>query len=303
MGRSALVVGGTGPTGPYILQGLLDRGFDVSIFHRGTHEPPGLPAVRHIHGDPHFTKTIDDAVGTGEYDVVIAAYGRTKLLAESFVGRAGHFISVGGTPRYAGFNEPGRCAPSGLSLPTGENAPTALTVIADGAPAVTFAQQIARTENAVFAAHPDATHLIYPIVYGPRTVWPWEWSVIKRVRDGRRSLLIADEGMAVHSRVAARNAAALALRVIDRPDVARGQRFNAGDDVQYSVRQWIELLLERLGVELDMVSVPSAVAPLVKAMYVPTSVSLADHALFDTAKARYLLDHHDVVSVRDGIDE
>ena len=46
MGSSALVVGGTGPTGPHILDGLLERGFDVTIFHRGTHEPPDLPDVR-----------------------------------------------------------------------------------------------------------------------------------------------------------------------------------------------------------------------------------------------------------------
>ena len=309
MGSTALVVGGTGPTGPHILAGLLDRGFDVTIFHRGTHEPSDLPDVRHIHGDPHFAETIAESVGAGEYDVVLAAYGRTTLLAESFVGRAGHFISIGGTPRYAGFNEPRRCAPSGLGLPTGEGAPTALTVSADDSPALRFAHRIVRTEEAVFAAHPDATHLIYPIVYGPRTVWPWEWSVIKRIRDGRRRLLIADEGLAVHSRVAAANAAALVLTVIDHPELAKGQIYNAGDEVQYSVRQWVELLIERLGAagqvdaDVEIVSVPSAVAPLVKAMYVPTSVSLADHALFDTAKARYQLGHRDAVGTRDALDE
>jgi nucleoside-diphosphate-sugar epimerase len=305
VGSSVLVVGGTGPTGPHILEGLLERGFDVTIFHRGTHEPPDLPDVRHIHGDPHFAETIQESVGSGEYDVVLAAYGRTKLLAESFVGRAGHFISIGGTPRYAGFNEPSRCAPSGLAQPTGEEAPTALTVPADGSPAIGFAHRIVQTEEAVFEAHPDATHLIYPIVYGPRTVWPWEWSVIKRIRDGRRRLLVADEGLAVHSRVAAANAAALVLRVIDHPELAKGQRYNAGDEAQYSVRQWVELLVERLGAESDVeiVSVPSAVAPLVKAMYVPTSVSLADHALFDTAKSRYQLGHRDVVGIRDAVDE
>lgn len=309
MGSTALVVGGTGPTGPHILAGLLERGFDVTIFHRGTHEPSDLPDVRHIHGDPHFAETIRESVGAGEYDVVLAAYGRTKLLAESFVGRAGHFISIGGTPRYAGFNEPRRRAPSGLALPTGENAATAVTVAADDSPALRFAHQIVRTEQAVFAAHPEATHLIYPIVYGPRTVWPWEWSVIKRIRDGRRRLLVADEGLAVHSRVAAANAAALVLRVIDHPQLAKGQIYNAGDEAQYSVRQWVELLVERLAagtgtdIEVEIVSVPSAVAPLVKAMYVPTSVSLADHALFDTAKARYQLGYRDVVGVRDAIDE
>jgi nucleoside-diphosphate-sugar epimerase len=303
VGGSVLVVGGTGPTGPHVLDGLLERGHDVTIFHRGTHEPADLPEVRHIHGDPHFAETIAEAVGDGRYDVVLATYGRTALLAEAFAGRAGHFVSVGGMPRYAGFNEPRRCAPSGLAVPTREDAPTALTLDAGGSPALKFAHRIARTEQAVFAAHPDATHVIYPIVYGPRTLWPWEWSVVKRVRDGRRRLPIVDEGLAVHSRVAARNAAELLLRVIDRPEVAKGQVYNAGDDVQYSVRQWVELLCERMGAAPELVSVPSAVAPLVKAMYVPTSVSLADHAVFDTAKARHELGHRDVIGVREAVDE
>ena len=54
----ALVVGGTGPTGPYIVNGLLERGYEVAIFHRGTHEIPEIPPeVEHIHGDPHFLET------------------------------------------------------------------------------------------------------------------------------------------------------------------------------------------------------------------------------------------------------
>ncbi|MFH1486398.1 MAG: NAD-dependent epimerase/dehydratase family protein, partial [Chloroflexota bacterium] len=50
----ALVIGGTGPTGPYIVEGLLKRGYDVAILHRGTHEIPLPTEVEHIHNDPHF---------------------------------------------------------------------------------------------------------------------------------------------------------------------------------------------------------------------------------------------------------
>jgi nucleoside-diphosphate-sugar epimerase len=301
--NSALVVGGTGPTGPHILDGLLRRGYDVSVFHRGSHEPPDLPDVRHIHGDPHFPDTIRAAVGHGEYDVVLAAYGRTALLAEAFRGRAGRFLAIGGAPRYAGFNEPRRLSPSGAPIPLREDAPSALTIPAQGSPALTFAHRMIHTEQAVFAAHPDATYFVYPIVYGPRTVWPWEWSVVKRISDGRERLLIPDEGLAIHSRVAARNAADVVLRSIDRPEVAKGQRYNVGDDVQYSIRQWVELLVERLGAAAEIVSVPSAVAPWVKAMYVPTSTSLGDHNLLDTAKARQELGYRDVIDVRSAIDE
>ena len=68
----ALVVGGTGPTGPYIVNGLLDRGYEVAIFHRGTHEIPEIPPqVEHIHGDPHFLETIEESLGGRTFDLAI----------------------------------------------------------------------------------------------------------------------------------------------------------------------------------------------------------------------------------------
>jgi len=299
--KSALVIGGTGPTGPHILNGLLDRGFDVTIFHRGAHEPSDVPDVRHIHGDPHFRETIEQSVGAGSYDVVVAAYGRTGLLAESFAGRTDHFLAIGGSPRYAGFNEPHLLSPSGPALPIREDAPSALTVDGGDSGAMKFAHRMVRTEEAVFAAHPDATYLIYPIVYGPRTVWPWEWSVIRRVRDHRTTILIPDEGNALHGRVAAENAAELILRAIDRPATSKGKRYNAGDDQQYTVRQWVELLLEGLGANADLLSVPSSIAPWVRAMYSPTSGSISEHTMLDTAKARYELEMQDVIGVREAV--
>jgi len=34
----ALVIGGTGATGPFIIDGLLKRGYEVTVLHRGVHE-------------------------------------------------------------------------------------------------------------------------------------------------------------------------------------------------------------------------------------------------------------------------
>ncbi len=50
---TALIVGGTGPTGPYVVNGLMDRGFQVTILHTGKHETDLIgPEVEHIHSDP-----------------------------------------------------------------------------------------------------------------------------------------------------------------------------------------------------------------------------------------------------------
>ena len=62
----ALVVGGTGPTGPHVVNGLLDRGFEVSILHTGAHESPEIPAqVEHIHTDPLIAKRLHKPLVAG----------------------------------------------------------------------------------------------------------------------------------------------------------------------------------------------------------------------------------------------
>jgi len=53
----ALVIGGTGPTGHFIVNGLLRRGYAVAMLHTGRHELAEIPpSVEHIHTDP-FSET------------------------------------------------------------------------------------------------------------------------------------------------------------------------------------------------------------------------------------------------------
>ena len=110
----ALVVGGTGPTGPAIVNGLLARGCAVTIFHRGTHETTFQSPVEHIHGDPHFAESIDEALGKRTFDIVIATYGRLRLIASHMAGRCDRFIGIGGVAVYPGHHEPGAVWPHGL---------------------------------------------------------------------------------------------------------------------------------------------------------------------------------------------
>ena len=60
----ALVVGGTGPTGPFVVNGLRDRGYDVAILHTGNHEVETIPPeVEHIHTDPFDEDATAGALG------------------------------------------------------------------------------------------------------------------------------------------------------------------------------------------------------------------------------------------------
>ncbi|MBI3697195.1 MAG: NAD-dependent epimerase/dehydratase family protein [Acidobacteria bacterium] len=46
-----LVIGGTGFIGPYVIHGLAQSGHEVSVYHRGIHEPDLPPEVHHVHSD------------------------------------------------------------------------------------------------------------------------------------------------------------------------------------------------------------------------------------------------------------
>ncbi|MET7702955.1 NAD-dependent epimerase/dehydratase family protein, partial [Streptomyces sp. NPDC005485] len=62
-----LMLGGTGFVGPAVVEAALARGWDVTVFHRGRHEPPA--GVRSLLGD----RTTPDglaALADGEWDVV-----------------------------------------------------------------------------------------------------------------------------------------------------------------------------------------------------------------------------------------
>lgn len=177
-----LVIGGTGSTGPYVLQGLLERGHEVTLLHRGVHEPAGLPDVPHIHGDPHFAETLTEALQGCEFDAVFALYGRLQVLAEHFAGRCERFISAGGRPVYGGYLDPESTRPRGMRLFAPEDSALADPQRMRDPKTAAFVGKMLAAEAAVMAAHLagayQATHFRFPYVYGPRAIGALEWSVV-----------------------------------------------------------------------------------------------------------------------------
>ncbi|MEE2631454.1 MAG: epimerase, partial [Actinomycetota bacterium] len=107
----ALVIGGTGPTGPAIVNGLEHRGLTVTLFHTGRHEVDEVAHVEHLHGDPFSAEGVAEALSGRTFDVVVACYGRLRAIAEVLSGRCDRFVSVGGTPAYRGYFDPTRFDP------------------------------------------------------------------------------------------------------------------------------------------------------------------------------------------------
>lgn len=283
--RTALVIGGSGPTGPHIVAGLVARGFRVTTLNRGVHPHDHGPGVEAIVADPHFADPFRHALGTRDFDVTIATYGRLAMVAEALAGRTGRMIAAGGFALYRGWHDPAANRPAGLPLPTPETAS-----LVTGPAESRFAALIAAAERAVFAHHPDATVFRYPYVYGPRQVVPREWSIVRRVQDGRRTMLLVHGGRALITHGFAENVAHALMLALDRPAASAGKAYNLGDEQQFDQRQIVEIAGHALGVTLDVVTLPDTAAGRALA-----TLKTRDHKLMDCRMIQADLDYRDVV--------
>lgn len=290
----ALIVGGTGPSGPFLADGLIQRGYKVTIFHRGTHEIPEIkPEVEHIHGDPHFRETIESALGDRTFDVVIATYGRIRFVAEALAGKTACFIAIGGVPSYRGFVDRSANFPSGLKVPVPEDAPLVMTEQEQR-----FSWLIKTTEDAVLAAHPSGVVYRYPYVYGPYQLVPREWCIIRRILDGRRTILIPDGGLSMMTHGYAANLAHAVLLAVDQPKAAAGQIYNCGDEEQLSLRQVVQVICRALNHELEVISIPDSFGTAARAITLAGSVY---HSVMDLFKIKTQLGYRDLIPAVDAI--
>jgi nucleoside-diphosphate-sugar epimerase len=292
-----LVVGGTGPTGVFLVKGLVDRGYQVTIFHRGTHELDEIPRdVKHIHGDPHFLESIVNAVRGRTYDLVIASYGRIRLLVQAMKGKTQRFIAISGMPVYRGYFDPHHNSPFGLPVPIPEDA-----AVIDDANLQRFSYLIAETEKTVMAAHLrgdfDITCFRYPQLYGPYQVNPFEWLIIRRILDRRPHIILPDGGLTLETRGYAENVAHGVLLAVDHPTVSRGKIYNLGDERQLTLRQWVETISSIMGYSWEIVSMPEIMAKPARTLLPfqgPTS-----HRLMSTRKIQDQLGYRDQVPVEE----
>jgi nucleoside-diphosphate-sugar epimerase len=309
MRASALVVGGTGPTGPGIVNGLLHRGYGVTILHSGLHEATFDSDVEHIHADAHALDALNAALEGRTFDVGIGMYGRLRHVATALAGRVGRFIGVGGVFYEGWINDQFHATSSGEiaetpsppytfpPVPMPEDAPM------DSNPNNRFALRALESERHVMALHADgkfaATLMHFPKVYGPRAIAPIEWSVVRRVLDGRTAMIVPDGGMAQETKVHADNAAAAVLSAADRPDEAAGEVFNVGDDRPTTNREWISLLAGALDHEFELISMPfESAGPTFPYARDPWTIC---HHVLDLTKLRTRLGWVAPVSVESGL--
>lgn len=255
---NALVIGGTGPSGPYIVNGLLERGYEVAVLHGGQHEADFSHPVEHIHTDPHFAETLAPALVGRRFDLAIATYGRLRIIAGLLKGKTNRFIAVGAGV-YAEPSDP-RWGPMGTPVVLAEH---------DGVPAddpngPPMVQLIWQTEQIILQGHREgayqATIMRYPTIYGPNAPANLDWSVVRRLLDGRKQIILGDGGYAVWTRADGENAAHAVLLAVDHPKTSAGQVYNVSDERLYSDRQRAEHIVRLFGNDCEIVDMPHTLA-------------------------------------------
>jgi nucleoside-diphosphate-sugar epimerase len=289
----ALVIGGTGPTGPFLVNGLIAQGYDVSIMHRGTHDSAEIPAsVERIIGDPHFRETIRDALEGRSFDLIIATYGRIRYIAEIVGDYTDRLITVGGAPCYRGVLQPQKLSPAGLPVPLGEDAQKV-----ESEEEFRFGYLVRLAEDAVIEGHREgrysATHFRYPVVYGPRQLTPTVWTIMRRFMDQRPYIVLPDGGLTLTTRGYAENVAHAVLLAAQQPAVAAGQIYNCGDEQQLTMAQWIEVVAQAMDASIEIIGVPDQFAYPARGLMMFFGPS--NHQLFDLFKVKSELGYRDVV--------
>lgn len=295
MSKTALVIGGTGPTGPYLVNGLLQRGYQVAILHRGTHEVDEIPPeVEHIHTDPYDKDCIEEILQGREFDVCIATYGRLRVIAEIMATKCQRFLSAGGAPAYLGYMNPERAGSAGMDVPILENHPLVEQREDDEK-----GWRIARTEQALFQAIPVASHFRYPYVYGRYQLVPREWLFVRRFIEGRQRIILPDGGLTLHSYGYAENIAHAMLLAVDKPERSMGKIYNVADSKVLSLRQVAETIATYMNVDLEIINMPWELATPSRPMIMQP---LSSHRVQDISALRHDLGYEDKVDPRAAIE-
>jgi nucleoside-diphosphate-sugar epimerase len=266
----------------------------VAILHSGNHEVEEIPPeVEHIHTDAYDEACLRQVLEHRQFDVCYAMYGRLRVIAQLMASRCTRFISVGGAPAYKGYMNPFLFSPEGLPVPTREDAELVSDASQDEK-----GYRIVRTEQRVLVAIPGATHFRYPYIYGPSQAIPREWLFVRRILDGRKTLILPDGGLTLHSYGYAGNVAHALLLALDKPEASAGKVYNVADDQLLSLRQVAETVADALGHRWDIVNLPYELAPCTRPFVMQP---LSTHRVQDTAALRRDLGYRDQLTPREAL--
>jgi nucleoside-diphosphate-sugar epimerase len=305
-----VVIGGTNFIGPHVVATLHRLGHEITVYHRGHHEPELPTGVRHLHsplaGIPvlHFPPEIVDPAP----DVVLHTFPvgeeDARAAMARFAGVARRMVALSSGDVYRAYGrllgtDPGMAEP----VPLDENAPLREALypyrhMAAGPADWTFHYEKILAERSVMS-HPtlQGTVLRLPAVYGPGDPYRRLRPYMQRMDDRRPAILLESaqaEWRWTHGYVE-NVAQAIALAVVD--DRAAGKIYNVGEAETPTVADRVRRIGELAGWKGEIVSVASnKLPPHLRSPYEPHQ-----DLVVDTSRLRDELRFTEVHSMDDGL--
>lgn len=266
-----LLIGGTGFIGPFLAHDLERRGHSVAVFHRGK-SAPALPVnVPHLIGDrndlgAHATELrrfVPDVV----VDLVLSSAAQAASLMQAFRGVARRVVVLSSIDVYRACGvfhgtEPGPLEPVPLTedsaLRTAAAYPPETLARLRGVFAWVDDQYDKVPVERVVLGSPDlpGTVLRLPMIYGPGDPLHRLHPLLKRMDDGRKRILLADQFAVWRGpRGYVENVAAAVALAAAAPSAA-GRVYNVAEEPAHSELEWAKRVATAAGWRGEFVVLP-----------------------------------------------
>jgi nucleoside-diphosphate-sugar epimerase len=308
-----LVIGGSGFMGPFVVERLARLGHDVHVFHRGTRASAFPPGVRLLTGDRHDLVAFRDGLRALAPDVVVdivlSSGPQAKALVDVFAGIGGRVVVVSSIDVYRACGVLHRLEPGPLEpLPLTES--SALRTCRQTYPPSQVAMlrrvfgwlderydKIAVEEEIRREGRIPWTILRLPMVYGEGDRLHRCFPLLKRIADGRRTILFEERYAAWRGpRGYVENVAeAIALAATDARAI--GRIYNVAEERAWTELEWARRVTAAAGWDGELVVLPAERAPV----HLHAPGDPAQHWVVDSTRIRRELGYRETVALDEAI--
>ena len=309
-----VIIGGAGFIGGPVTRQLSTRGHDILTVQR--HLSSALPqSVAQLACDQLQLSRIASQLRSFQPDVVIDFISSSASQAQStvdvFAGHAGRLVAISSQDVYKAFgiffgSEEGPVQPVPITEESLRRSrrqtypPELLARLKSMMGWVTDDYNNVEMEDVVMnVATLPATVLRLPMVYGPGDYLHRLYPVLKRIRDGREVIPIADRVAQWRcARGFVTDVAAAIVLAAERPE-ATGKVFNIAEEESFSEREWTELVAQAAGWKGEVVTIPFEKAP----PHLQLPGNTAQHASCSSRRIREVLGYRELTSRHEALRE
>jgi nucleoside-diphosphate-sugar epimerase len=306
-----LVIGGTGFIGTPLVRGLCARGHEMAVLHRG--QSGTLPAaVTAIRGDRRDLVNMDGELRRFGPDVVVdlilSSAPQAQELMRVFRGIGGRVVAISSIDVYRASgvlhgSEPGPLQPVPLTEDSELRSrppysPEQLKGMQSIFSWVDDAYDKVPVERVVMSdSKLPGTVLRLPAVYGPQDRLHRLFPILKRIDDGRKTILFASDFARWRwSRGYVDNVAA-AIALAATAERAAGKIYNVAEEPPLSEREWTEEVAQQAGWRGTMVELPAGQVP----SHLRFPGNPAQHWAASSQRIREELGYREIVPFAEGL--